>query len=168
MMVDAVRLLLFPMLMAFAACSDFLTMTIPNKVALALLAGFFVLAPAVGMAPGEIGMHLGASAIVLILAFGCFSFGWIGGGDAKLVAATALWFGFENLLPYLYMASLLGGALTLLMLQFRLIPLPNILRGQSWAERLHSKKAGIPYGIALAAAALMVYPDTVWMRPALA
>lgn len=165
---DAVRLLLFPALMAFAACSDFLTMTIPNKVALALLGGFFVMALAVGMSPVEVAMHLGASVTVFVLAFACFSFGWIGGGDAKLVAATALWFGFEQLLPYLYMASLLGGALTLLLLQFRMIPLPNMLRGQGWAERLHSKNSGIPYGITLAAAALMVYPDTVWMSPALA
>ena len=165
MIVDAIRLLLFPTLMAFAASSDFLTMTIPNKVALALLGGFFVMALAIGMSPGEIAMHLGASAAVLTLAFACFSFGWIGGGDAKLVAATALWFGFEDLLSYLYMASLLGGGLTLLLLQFRMIPLPNLLRGRNWAERLHRKNAGIPYGIALAAAALIVYPDSIWMRP---
>ena len=94
-----------------------------------------------------------------------FSFGWIGGGDAKLVAATALWFGFQDLLSYLYMASLLGGGLTLLLLRFRIIRLPNLLKGRRWAERLHGKNAGIPYGIALAAAALIVYPDTIWMKP---
>jgi prepilin peptidase CpaA len=55
--------------------------------------------------------------------------------------------------------------LTLLMMQFRMLPLPQLLRGQGWAERLHSKDAGVPYGVALAAAALLLYPDTIWMKP---
>jgi prepilin peptidase CpaA len=90
--------------------------------------------------------------------------GWIGGGDAKLAAATALWFGFDHLLPYLFYASLLGGALTLLLLSFRTLPLPQYLAAQQWVQRLHDKKSGVPYGIALAAAALLVYPDTLWMQ----
>jgi prepilin peptidase CpaA len=164
MVIDAIRLLLFPALMAFAASSDLLTMTISNKVSLALAAGFLVLALAAGMGMGEIGMHVAAGSSALAVAFCLFACGWIGGGDAKLAAATALWLGFEQLLPYLFIASLLGGALTLLVVQFRLFPLPNALQGASWAERLHRKDAGVPYGIALAAAALIVYPDTVWMH----
>jgi prepilin peptidase CpaA len=164
MIIDATRLLLFPALMAFAASSDLLTMTISNKVSLALTAGFLVLAPAAGMGIGEVGMHVVAGCAALAATFCLFACGWIGGGDAKLAAATALWLGFDQLLPYLFVASLLGGALTLLVLQFRLFPLPNALQGTSWAERLHRKDAGVPYGIALAAAALIVYPDTIWMH----
>jgi prepilin peptidase CpaA len=164
MIIDATRLLLFPALMAFAASSDLLTMTISNKVSLALTAGFLVLAPAAGMGIGEVGMHVVAGCSALVATFCLFACGWIGGGDAKLAAATALWLGFDQLLPYLFVASLLGGALTLLVLQFRLFPLPNALEGTSWAERLHRKDAGVPYGIALAAAALIVYPDTIWMH----
>ena len=164
MVVDAIRLLLFPALMAFAASSDLLTMTISNKVSLALVAGFLALAFATGMGPAEIGSHVGAGALVLAVAFVCFACGWIGGGDAKLAAATALWLGFDHLLTYLFDASLLGGALTLLMLKFRVTPLPAVLHGHGWAERLHHKDSGVPYGIALAAAALLVYPDTVWMK----
>ena len=164
MIIDATRLLLFPALMAFAASSDLLTMTISNKVSLALAAGFLVLAPAAGFGMGEIGMHAAAGFMALAVAFCLFACGWIGGGDAKLAAATALWLGFDQLLPYLFVASLLGGALTLLIVQFRLFPLPTALQGASWAERLHRKDAGVPYGIALAAAALIVYPDTVWMH----
>ena len=44
------------------------------------------------------------------------------------------------------------------------MPLPRLLAGQAWAERLHRSDAGVPYGIALAAAALLVYPDTIWMK----
>ena len=164
MIIDATRLLLFPALMAFAASSDLLTMTISNKVSLALTAGFLVLAPAAGMGIGEVGMHVVAGCAALAATFCLFACGWIGGGDAKLAAATALWLGFDQLLPYLFVASLLGGALTLLVLQFRLFPLPIAFQGASWAERLHRKDAGVPYGIALAAAALIVYPDTIWMH----
>ena len=101
--------------------------------------------------------------IVLAVAFGFFVQGWIGGGDAKLAAATALWFGFDHLLTYLIYASLFGGALTLLLIQFRMAPLPAPLARQAWIERLHRKDGGVPYGIALAAAALAIYPDTPWM-----
>ena len=42
-------------------------------------------------------------------------------------------------------------------------PLPDWLARHDWAQRLHGKDAGVPYGIALAAAALAVYPQTPWM-----
>ena len=44
------------------------------------------------------------------------------------------------------------------------MPLPPILATQEWAQRLHQKGGGVPYGIALAAAALFVYPNTFWMQ----
>ena len=111
----------------------------------------------------EVLWHVAAAVLVLVVAFGLFAQGWIGGGDAKLAAATALWLGFDHLMPYLIYASLFGGALTLLLLQFRMVPLPALLARQQWVERLHRTDGGVPYGIALAAAALVVYPDTRWM-----
>jgi prepilin peptidase CpaA len=155
--------LLFPALMAFAASSDLLTMTISNRLSLALAGGFFLLMIVTGMSLHAAGMHVAAAVIVLVVAFVFFSQGWIGGGDAKLAAATALWFGFDYLLDYLIYASLFGGALTLAIIQFRKIPLPAMLARQGWILRLHETDAGIPYGIALAAAALAVYPKTGWM-----
>jgi prepilin peptidase CpaA len=163
MLTDAIRLLLFPALMAFAASSDLLTMTISNRLSLALTGGFFLLTLVIGMSWPAVGMHLAAAALVLVFSFGFFSQGWIGGGDAKLVAATALWFGFDYLLDYLIYASLFGGVLTLLLMQFRKLPLPGPLARQAWILRLHETGGGIPYGIALAAAALIVYPKTGWM-----
>ncbi len=88
MILDIARLMLFPALMAFAAASDLLTMTIPNRISLALLAGFFVLAPLTGMGVHEILNHAGAGALVLVVAFGMFAMGWVGGGDAKVAAAA--------------------------------------------------------------------------------
>jgi prepilin peptidase CpaA len=164
MILDIARLLLFPALMAFAAASDLLTMTISNRVSLVLCAGFFILALASGMGAADMLSHAGAGALVLGPAFGCFAMGWIGGGDAKIAAAAALWFGFGHLMNYLLYASLFGGALTLLLLQFRAWPLPLAFTGQAWLMRLHAKEGGIPYGIALAIGALMIYPETEWLK----
>jgi prepilin peptidase CpaA len=164
MVIDLVRLILFPTIMAFAASSDLLTMTISNRVSIILVGGFLALALMSGMAPAEVLSHVGAGALVLVVAFGFFTRGWIGGGDAKLAAATAMWLGFGYLLNYLVYASLLGGALTLMLIEFRLVPLPGLLAGQFWAQRLHRQDGDIPYGIALAGAALLIYPDTPWMQ----
>jgi prepilin peptidase CpaA len=164
MILDIFRLLLFPALMAFAAASDLFTMTISNRVSLALVAGFLVLAVLSGMGLHDMLLHAGAGAAVLAVAFVCFAMGWVGGGDAKVAAAAALWFGFGHLLNYLVYASLFGGALTLLLLQFRQWPLPYALAGQAWLLKLHAKESGIPYGIALAIGALMIYPETEWIR----
>jgi prepilin peptidase CpaA len=161
---DAVRLVLFPALMAFAASSDLFTMTISNKVTLVLIAGFVVLAPLSGMSPHDMLSHAGAAAAVLAVTFVFFARGWIGGGDAKLAAATALWLGFDHLTAYLLYASVFGGVLTLAIIRFRTIPLPQTLADQEWLKRLHRFDGGVPYGIALAAAALLIYPDTTWMH----
>lgn len=161
---DAVRLFLFPTLMAFAAFSDLFTMTISNRVSLLLVGGFFVMALLVGMTGADLVSHLGAGAAVLVVTFTLFACGWIGGGDAKLAAATALWLGFGPLMSYLIYASLFGGVLTLAIVQYRTMPLPTALAGQAWAIRLHRADVGVPYGIALAAAAITVYPHTIWMK----
>jgi len=166
MAIDTVRLLLFPALMAFAASSDLFTMTISNRVSLALIAGFFALALVMGMNASDLLSHTGAGLTVLVVTFVFFAFGWIGGGDAKLAAATALWLGFDHLFEYLIYASIFGGVLTLLIIKFRVLPLPQFLARQGWVMRLHQNNAGIPYGIALAAAALIIYPHTTWMRAA--
>jgi prepilin peptidase CpaA len=163
MLTELIRLTLFPAMMAFAASSDLLTMTIANRVSLILIGGFVLLAALSGLSGAELLSHVEAAGAVLVVAFFCFSRGWIGGGDAKLAAATALWLGFSHLFDYLIYASVLGGALTLAIVQFRHFPLPHILLGREWAERLHRDGGGVPYGIALAAAALLVYPQTEWM-----
>lgn len=163
MILDLARLLMFPALMAFAAASDLVTMTISNRVSLFLIGGFFALAVLSGMPAAAIAAHAGAGLTVLVAAFACFAMGWIGGGDAKVAASAALWFGFDHLLEYLLYASAFGGGLTLFMIVFRHWPLPYFLGSQHWLLRLHSKDSGIPYGIALAIGALMIYPQTDWI-----
>ena len=62
MLTDAIRLILFPALMAFAASSDLFTMTISNRLSLALAGGFVLLALVTGMSLPAAGMHLAAAA----------------------------------------------------------------------------------------------------------
>src|SRR3954447_21014331 len=88
---------IFPAAMAYAGASDLLTMTISNKISLALIAAFIVLAPMVGASWSDLGLHAAAGAIVFTVAFICFAFGWVAGGDVKLAAVAALWLGFNNL-----------------------------------------------------------------------
>jgi prepilin peptidase CpaA len=160
---DVIILGLFPVAMAFAAISDLLTMSISNRLTSALALGFFGMAVLIGMPLADVGFHVLASVIVLTICFGFFAFGWIGGGDAKLAAATTLWLGFAHLPKYLFLAAIIGGALTLILISLRARPLPLSLIGIRWVERLHSANSGIPYGIALAAAGLAVYPQTLFM-----
>lgn len=163
MIADTIRLLLFPALMAFAASSDLFTMTISNRLSMLLAGGFFVVALIAGTSLAAVGMHMAAAGLVLAVAFVFFWCGWIGGGDAKLAAATAMWFGFDHLLVYLVHAALLGGVLTVVLLLFRQLPLPAFFERQPWIHRLHQPGGGVPYGIALAVAALLIYPQTPWM-----
>jgi prepilin peptidase CpaA len=160
---QAIELTFFPAMMAFAASSDFLTMTIANRVSLILVGGFALLAVLTGTGTSELLWHVAAAALVLVVVFIFFTRGWIGGGDAKLAAATVLWLGFAHLIDYVFYASIIGGALTLAVIYFRKLPLPRVFVGRSWAEQLHRSDGGVPYGIALAAAALIVYPQTEWM-----
>jgi prepilin peptidase CpaA len=160
-------LVLFPALMVFAAFSDLFTMMISNRVPLALVAAFFVLAVALKVPPKDIELHTACGLLVLLLTFFFFSRGWVGGGDAKLASATALWLGFDHVADYGLCAALIGGGLTLLILAVRRWPLPGFLASQQWIARLHDRKSGVPYGIALALAGLILYPETlIWLSAA--
>jgi prepilin peptidase CpaA len=163
MVKDVLLLTIFPGAMALAAATDLFTMTVPNRIALFLVAGFLVTAPLAGLGWTDIGIHIALGAGALALAFGLLYLGWIGGGDAKLFAASCLWLGPGALLDYAVYTALLGGALTFMILALRTMPLPAPLTSQGWLARLHNPQEGVPYGIALAGAGLLVYPHTPFM-----
>jgi prepilin peptidase CpaA len=160
-------LVMFPLLVAYAAASDLVSMTISNRICFILILSFAICACSTGMTLSEFGIHAGAGALMLAVCFGCFAAGWIGGGDAKLSAVIALWFGFEPLMDYLLISTIAGGALTMLILNFRSSPIPEFASGWGWARMLHGANKGIPYGIALSFAALMVLPQTEIWRAAI-
>jgi len=133
----------FAVAMAYAAATDLLTMTISNKLTLGLVAGFLVLSPLAGMDWATFALHWAAGGAVLAVAFFCFAMGWIGGGDAKLAAAVALWLGWGSTIEFIVLASLIGGALTLLLFAFRRSPVLRPRRALSvkrvparWRNRL--------------------------------
>ena len=158
-------LVVFPALMAFAAASDLLTMTISNRVSIALVAGFVAMALVSGMPLLDLLRdHLGCGAATLVVTFTLFACGWIGGGDAKLAAATAVWLDWGNIFEYGLAASFLGSVLTLGILYLRKCRLPPLLKDRTWVARLHLQGNGVPYGIALSVAGLAIYPDTaLWL-----
>jgi prepilin peptidase CpaA len=158
--------IVFPVLVLYAAVSDLCTMTIPNRVSLLLAGGFLAGAPLVGLSPYDVLLHGACGLSVLAVGFVLFALRWVGGGDVKLAAATALWFGTERIVDYLLTAALGGGVLTLAILSLRSIPLPAFALGWDWLNRLHDRRSGVPYGIALAASALLIYPTTVFWRAA--
>jgi len=154
-----------PALLVAAAFFDLTTYTIPNLLpgAMALLFAVFALTLAVGdhaLTWHQLYLHLFAGFIGLLLGMGMFAVGWIGGGDAKLFAAALLWLGWDVLYDYVVLALLLGGVLTMALLMLRRMPLPRALAQLPWFARLAEQKAGVPYGVALALAALHVLPNT--------
>ena len=159
-------LMIFPVLLIAGAVWDLLTMTIPNRLSIALAAAFPVLAILGGMGPEAIGWHVLMGVVVLLIGFGMFALfqlGWIGGGDAKLAVAVVLWLGAGQAPAFLLYSALFGGVFTLVLLQFRLLPLTRVWRAPPWVARLHSRGSGVPYAVPMATAALTLLPHTAWM-----
>lgn len=167
--IEILVLTILPALFILAAVWDLTSFTIPNFLILALLSLFILFAG--GAVLGGLtmdwytaGFHLLSGAIGLAAGMALFATGTIGGGDAKLFAVAALWLGLNTLFEYTLLASMLGGGLTLALLFLRRMPVPGFLIKYEWIARLHDKKAGVPYGVALAAAALMILPHTELFR----
>ena len=128
----------FPILMALSASMDLLTFTIPNRLCVALALGYLVFALLLGVPAVDILLNLSCALVILAIAFVMFAFGWVGGGDAKLAAATAAWLGWTAILDYGVAAALFGGILTLVILGARMAPLPTVFGRIDWLARLHN------------------------------
>lgn len=156
-------ILVFPIAMAFAAAMDLLTMTIPNRISLVLIATFIVAIPLSDITWADIALkHVAVAAAVLTVGIALFSFGLMGGGDVKLMASASLWLGYDHFGSFAFGVSALGGILAIAILIYRGTVPEAAIAQMEWAARLHKKGSGIPYGIAIAGAALAVYPSTQW------
>lgn len=163
-MLEALIFVVFPFCMVFAAISDALSMTIANRVSIVLVATFAIVAPLTGMPWQDYSWHFAAAGFVLAVTFTLFAIGGMGGGDAKLLAATALWMGFSpNLLSYLVASAFIGGLLTMLILYYRKSPFADLTGSNMFLRHFADKTAGVPYGIALGIGGLIVYPETPLM-----
>lgn len=158
-----------PALLVAAAVFDLASYTIPNFVPGSMLILFVTLLVTMAikghpLSLSDTGLHLAAGLVGLIVGMALFAARWVGGGDAKLFAGAALWLGWDALFDYAILATLLGGCLTIFLVAIRRVPLPPLLAEQPWLVRLTDRKQGVPYGVALAIAALNVLPDTELFR----
>lgn len=156
-MLQSPLVLIFPAAMALAAAMDLLTMTIPNRISLALVASFLIVVPFTGLPIDVIATHVAAGLVMLAAGVAMFALGWVGGGDAKLLAAGALWLGLPQLLPFLLATGVIGSVLMLALVAYRAFP-AAALPIPEWAVRLHRSGTGMPYGIAIGAAGLVLFP----------
>jgi prepilin peptidase CpaA len=159
-------MVVLPSLLALAAGWDIASYMIPNRIQFVLIAAFGIFVATAGVSETQLGAHLLAGFIGLVGGFTLFALGYIGGGDAKLFACIALWLGLGNLLEFSLTASIFGGLLTLSLLTLRQFPLPSIAQNRAWIMRLHDSRSGVPYGVALATAAIVLLPHADIFRQA--
>jgi len=157
-LIKTLALALFAGLVIVAALKDLASFTIPNWISAALALGFAPAALAAGVPVGEIGLSLAVGLGVLVLGVIMFALGWIGGGDAKLMTAAALWLGLKGLAPFALYTGLAGGALAVSLLALRSAWLrPMAHAGPAWARRLATPGEAAPYGVAIAVGALAAF-----------
>jgi len=158
---QAALLTLFPALVIIAALTDATSFTIPNRISLLLLAVYLPASLALGRPLTAMGLDLAVGLAALVAGMAMFAAGWIGGGDAKLFAACALWLGPSGAPVFLLVTALAGGGLAVLLLNVRsasartyLVAAPPSL------ARLATPGGDVPYGVAIAAGALAAFPQS--------
>ena len=156
---DAILLTVFTVLMVAAAFEDFRRLTIPNLIPAALCLlwplHFVSSGPSLVGALGAIGCALA----VLLVGAVFFARGWLGGGDVKLLVAAVLWVGAGATPTLLLMTGVLGGVMALFLLMpfgGQLVASARLMLGQALLEHESGAAAPIPYGVAIAGAAVIV------------
>lgn len=119
-----------------------------KNAAIALLAPLWWWGNGLALWP-DVAMQLGVALAVFAVFAAAFAMGWMGGGDVKLIAALALWLPADALLRMLVVMSVAGGVLTLAMLVDR-----------RW--RREPGPPEVPYGVAIAVAALLAIREPVF------
>jgi len=155
-MIETLATIAFLGAMATAAFTDLTRYEIPNWISLVVAAAFVVSAIGDSLDLQTIAWHVAMGVAVLVAGFALFALGVFGGGDAKLLAAAALWFGPAPLLKFLVYVALVGGLLGIVIICLRRMPLPPEWTEKRWVSRLYSPEQGMPYGIAIAIAAGLV------------
>jgi len=140
-----------------AALNDANAMKIPNRIPLIAFFSFFLILPFTWAGVPVLLEHLAVCAVVFAIGFAMFAFGWMGGGDSKLMAGTAIWFTWSDVLLYIVYTSLFGFALTIILVVFRAY-IPIRILTTPWAQMMLRDEKKIPYGLALAAGAICALP----------
>ena len=150
--------LIFPIAMVLAMVSDVRSFEIPDSLSLLLLIAYPLVALSAGFSWPQILWAFSLSGLVLIVAIILFLLRIMGGGDGKFLAASVLWTGHERLWEFLFVTTLAGGVLALVLILFRRLPLASALEGIATIQQLHARKQDMPYAVAIGCAGLVVYP----------
>lgn len=157
-LLQSILMAFYVALVLYGAWSDARELRIPNWVSLTLLVAFLPMALVAGIGLEELTWHLLAGVAVLVLGFVLFALNLFGGGDAKLIAACALWVGINEIGFFLIAVVLVGGVLSVLVVLLR----KGLGLWPDWLVRrlegLFTPNKAVPYGIAIAAGALIVVP----------
>lgn len=153
-----VLLSVMPVLVIIAGLHDLITMKIPNWISGLLILGFFPAALALGLPLSVVGLSVGLAVAALFVGAGMFALRWLGGGDAKLMAAVMLWLGMSGALPFLLQTAMMGGGLCLVLILARVHLQVYAMNAPVWVSRLMEPKGDVPYGVAIAVGALLAYP----------
>lgn len=151
----------FPAGAIAAAVMDATSFTIPNRLTLAIAASFYPVALLLGLPLATIGACTAIGVLALVVGIGLFAMNWCGGGDAKLLAACALWLGIPAILPFLFAMSVAGGVIALGLVMARKMMLGAfVANGPAWIGRLLQPEEALPYGVAIALGALFAFPSS--------
>ena len=143
----------------FAMYSDFTRFEIPNTLCIVVAVGYLPFAISSGVPLVDLGTHYLVGLMALAIGFLLFLVRFLGGGDSKFIAAVILWFDTGDILPFLFYTTVFGGLLAILLIVFRLLPLPKRMLERPSIAKLHNKNSGIPYALAIGAAGLISYPQ---------
>ena len=160
-------LMLFPLLMILGGAVDVMTRRIPNSLVVGTAALFLPAALVTGMPLWIMSLHVATAAVLLVLGFGLFSFGVVGGGDAKMMAAAGLWLGFPCSILFITFSALAGGLLAAAMGLWFLVTMEGGMHSAWFDKAVAPLKPSVPYGFALAAGAILATPFSWWMRAAI-
>lgn len=157
-LIQSVLVFVFPAMVIVAGLKDLTSYTIPNWISLVLIGTFVPAALLLGLPAETLGVSAAVGVAALLAGMVMFALGWIGGGDAKLFAASALWLGWPALLPFLLITCVMGGALALALLALRSVHLQAFVPSNPrWLFRLATRGENVPYGVAIAVGALAAF-----------
>jgi prepilin peptidase CpaA len=165
-MLNDLSAIVLPSLMIAAAMTDVTTYKIPNWLTGGIALAFFPMALLTGMPMIDFAWHLAAGGILFAFGYLLFSLNIFGGGDSKLMAAAGLWFGVHQTLPFLTMTAVAGGVLAVAFVFWGMMSWwfsDKHEEAKKNGDGLRKMKVKLPYGVAFAIGALLVWPDSFWM-----